>query len=172
MDAFDRLGVPARFDLSPDQIRRAWLAAAARLHPDRAGAEDQEAASAIAALNAAKAVVEDPERRADALLVRLGGPAREQDKTLPPGFLADILSVREEMEEALASGDPGRSAAAEAMACERREGHIAAVGQMFERLGAAPSAEALQAIRVELNAWRYAERMIEQLRSGGGSAGL
>lgn len=157
-DPFDLLGLEARFDLEDDEIRRAYLARTAAAHPDSSDRSD-DAEHDSAALNEARRTLEDDERRANALLARLGGPGAD-DRSLPEGFLMEIMETRERIESALESGDADARAACEAEAEERRRGHMARVGELFSK-GADP--ETLAAIRTELNAWRYAERLIEQL---------
>lgn len=159
-DPFDLLGVAAVFDLDPAELERAYLARSAALHPDLA-AGDADVARRSAVLNQSKRILEDPERRADALLSRLGGPTREKHKALPDGFLAEIMETREAVEEA--GRDPGARARWEAWAEERRREHIAIVSGLFKALGEPPDPAALSAIRTRLNAWRYIERLIEQL---------
>lgn len=117
----------------------------------------------MARLNAARAALSDPERRANVLLAVLGGPASDRDKSLPVGFLEQTLEMREEIEESLAAGRPGDRDRLEAQAIERRREYIARVSGLFGSLGSPPSPEALRAIRMELNAWRYIERLLEQL---------
>ncbi len=90
-DPFDILGIPPGFELNPAALGRAYLALAARLHPDIARG-DPDASIRSAAANRAKAILENPESRAAALLARLGGPSKESDRSLPPGFLADICA--------------------------------------------------------------------------------
>lgn len=160
-DPFDILGLPPSFDLDPDAVERAYLARAAVAHPD-ASRGDDDAPRRAAALNGARAVLADPERRADALLARLGGPSREQEKSLSPGFLAEMLEVREQIEEAL-PGPAGARAPWARWAHERRGAHIRSVSRRFASLPSPPAATDLKAIRVELNEWRYVERLIEQL---------
>lgn len=159
-DPFDQLGLAPAFDLDPAALERAYLARSAALHPDLA-AGDADAARRSALLNQSKRTLEDPERRADALLTRLGGPAREQHKALPDGFLAEIMETREAVEEA--GRDPEARARWETWAEERRREHIAVVSGLFKALGERPGPAALAAIRTRLNAWRYIERLIEQL---------
>jgi DnaJ-domain-containing protein 1 len=161
-DPFEALGLAASYDIDEATLRRAWLRRSAALHPDRAGDTD-EVHAAIARLNAAKATLADDERRANALLHRLGGPSKERSDALPDGFLVDIFAVREEMEEAIASGDPEDRARFERWAQEEREKFREAVASQFAALEAPPSPGALEEIRTQLNAWRYIERMIEQL---------
>ncbi len=180
MDPFDTLGLPARFDLDAAAVQRAWLAASARLHPDRfagaqpgvpvgvadtGGPDDPQRLVAISAVNQAKAVLSDPAARAEVLLARMGGPGKSDDKSLPEGFLLDMLEVRERLEEAAATKNPDAIASLEAWAHERRAEHQERVSALFRRAGGAdaPDAEAMREIRLELNAWRYIDRMLEQL---------
>lgn len=161
-DPFGELGLPATFELDPAQVDRAYLARVAALHPDLAG-DDAEVQARSAALNQARDALRDPERRAGALLRRLGGPDKSQDKSLPDGFLVEMLEVRELIEEATRSKDPAELERWQRWAAERRAGHIARVAALFREAGPAPAEAARRAIRRELNAWRYAERLIEQL---------
>lgn len=161
-DPFDILGLPAVFDLDPGQIGRAYLERSAALHPDLARG-DEEAPRRMAALNQAKRVLDDPERRANALLARLGGPGREQDRSLPPDFLMEIMETREQIETAVAGGDPEERRKWETWAEGERRRAVDEVAGMFRALPSPPTAESLKAIRTRLNAWRYIERLIEQL---------
>lgn len=123
-----------------------------------------DAANEAAALNRAKDQLLDAESRANVLLELLGGPTKEQDKALPPDFLMEMMETREEIESAMGSKDPVQIARWTAWAHEQREALSREVGEMFERLGAAPGRDELRAIRVRLNVWRYIERLVEQLQ--------
>lgn len=177
-DPFSLLGVPARFDLTPESIRRAYLARVAAVHPDHAAEEG--ATPNAAELNAAMKSLLDPEARAAALLARLGGPSKEENRTLPDGFLMDMMAWRESIDEAMAAGNRRAVAAALAEAGKRRDGHIATATTLFESVSTAPSPAQLTFLRRELNAWRYIERLIEQVsatqspvpgQTGGGGIG-
>jgi curved DNA-binding protein CbpA len=157
-DAFDILGLPAEFDLSAERLGRAYLQRSASVHPD---VGSDESARAMAELNEARRTLESPERRANALLARLGGPTKEKDRSLPVGFLAQMLETREEIEAA--AGDASARAQWERWASGERARAVAEVKAMFTGLGSPPEAESLAAIRARLNAWRYVERLIEQL---------
>lgn len=156
-DPFEILGVEPRFDLSQDVVRRAWLARSMDAHPDRAGESGREE---TARLNDAKRALENEERRANALLERLGGPAKEEEKGLPDGFLFEIMQLREELEAAQASGDAERVGRSRQQAQRERAARMRRVAELFE--SGSTEADVLRTIRVELNAWRYLERMIEQ----------
>jgi molecular chaperone HscB len=165
-DPFDALGLPASFDLDQGEIERAYFARSAAVHPDVAAGDD-EAQRRMTILNQAKRTLDDPERRADALLIRLGGPPREQDRSLPPDFLMEIMEVREAIESALQERDPALRQRQrdhwEAWAEDQRLQAIADIGRMFRQLPPSPAPEQLRDIRTRLNAWRYIERLLEQL---------
>lgn len=168
---FQVLGLPEQFDLDAGQIETAWMRRAARAHPDRGGnagagggGEEAESLRMIAKVNEAHRVLADPERRAEALLVLKGGASREQDNALPEGFLGEIFGVRQDMEEALASSDAAQREEFERWSRERRAQYISSVREQFARLGTPGDPAGLRELRRTLNAWRYIERMIEQLR--------
>ncbi|MEM7754182.1 MAG: hypothetical protein AAF297_00945 [Planctomycetota bacterium] len=165
-DAFDVLGLGARFDVPPAAVERAYLAAAARAHPDAAGGSDDAAAS-MARLNEARGVLRDGERRARALLARHGLVVAE-DRSLPDGFLESMLETRMEIESAIAGGDESERQRWTEWAEERRGAHTEAIQALFAKLDqpGAPIDDIGAHIRIELNAWRYIERLIEQLDPG------
>jgi molecular chaperone HscB len=153
-DAFDVLGVEARFDLDSARLQRAFLARSAELHPDRAAGDEVRAA----ALNQAREALRDPEQRANLLLARLGGPSKEADRSLPAGFLEAMMSARESLDAAKQAGSGDEVERWRAWAESERDGHMARVRGLF-----AEERPDAKAIRRELNAWRYIERMLEQV---------
>lgn len=162
---FKFLGLAERFDLSATEVNGAYLRAAARNHPDRFTdpAERAAAEGRIAAINEAKAVLLDEEARAGALLRTLGGPGKEAERGLPPGLLMEMMEVRTAMEEEIAGGATGAREKWKAWALARRAEHVERVRRLFAECAAGPEPAMLREIRIELNAWRYVERMIEQL---------
>lgn len=160
-DAYDMLGVEPRFDLDEAAVHRAWLRAAARSHPDRAS-DPATAVRETALLNDARAVLLDPERRAEALLRRRGATGTP-DNTLPDGFLAEILEVRESLSEAQEAGDEAGLAAFQEWATQRRREVIEDVGRRFAAMSEPARPDELAGVRCTLNAWRYIERMLEQI---------
>ncbi|HVU62557.1 MAG TPA: hypothetical protein VHC70_01175 [Phycisphaerales bacterium] len=164
-DPFAALGLPRRYPVDGDAVERAYLQRVAELHPDLLaadaiaglGEDGFDAERRSSELNEAKRILVDPEQRAIALWRLLGGT---EDKSLPPGFLEEIMGVREDME---ATGAGGRSRW-EAWIRERRGEFQRKVAELFGRIEAGESlATLLMEIRRELNAWRYIERMAEQI---------
>lgn len=153
-DPFLILGLPRRFDLDEAALRRAYLARVAAIHPDLT--TEDAAQSASAELNQARELLGNPESRADVLLKLLGGPAKEADKSLPVGFLMDIMETREALDAALASKDASELERLNAWAHAQRQNYTEAVAAAFADAN-------LKNVRTTLNAWRYIERMIEQM---------
>lgn len=162
-DAFDVLELPPVFGLSAAQVRAAYLAKVSSPPPPGA---DPEAYAA--GLNAAKAVLQDAESRANLLLERLGGPPKDAHRELPEGFLLTVLEAREGLEEASAAGNAERIESFRRWADAQRTALIGSVGASLERAqraagGPEPVGPLLSSIRKDLNAWRYIERMLEQI---------
>lgn len=161
-DPFATLGLERRFSITRREVEAAARARLATLHPDLAGggalAEDDAEAQA-SAVNAAKRDLADPERRANALLALLGGPSASDDDSLPDGFLMEIMEARQAAEFA----DEGDAEDWSAWAETRRRGLMDEVGGLLDAAGAADDPAALAEARCLMNAWRYIERMREQL---------
>lgn len=159
-DPFAALGLPRKFDLDEAELHDRYVKAAAATHPDRFTdpVDQAEAADRAALLNEAYQTLLDPEKRANALLVTLGGAAKEDDNALPPDLLMDMMDVRERMEEAIATEDAAALAELRAWAASKRDEHLANVTALLS--GDAPQ---LKPVRMELNALRYIERMLEQM---------
>jgi molecular chaperone HscB len=159
-DPFAVLGLARRFDLDESEIERAFLARLGGVHPDLAG---EDASLDAAVLTEARATLADPERRAVALLAVLGGPSASQDRSLPDGFLMEMMELRETVEAELGEGGDARARWG-AFAEARRSEHQRRVASLFEATAASNNRpELLSRVRLELNAWRYTERLIEQL---------
>jgi molecular chaperone HscB len=170
-DPFEILGLHPRFDLAPAELRAAHLSRSRELHPDVAGMGGED--DAAAALNQAKRLLEDPETRAEVLLTRLGGPSKEMDRSLPPSFLHEMLEIREQIGEAIDARSLAEIVKWEDWAQERRRKHIARVDEHFRKLinhSTGPDSDSLKAIRLELNMWRYVQRLIEQLSDAEGTS--
>jgi len=91
---YDVLGVPA--NAPPDDLRRAYLALARTLHPDRtigsAPTAAEQTARRMQLVNEAWRVLRDPARRAeyDRSLARAPGRAPETDRPSPRPYVEDL----------------------------------------------------------------------------------
>jgi len=157
---FELLGLPIQFDLEPTSIERAYLSALRTAHPDAGGQSDGPDA---ASLNAARLMLLDHEKRANEYLSCLGGPSASELKDLPDGFLMEMMTLRQEIEEEIeADGEAARSTW-ESWASEQRADYMTQINALCSRADSDADSEALREFRVVLNAWRYIERLIEQL---------
>jgi len=161
-DPFDTLGVDRRFDLDAQALRQTFLAVSAETHPDKFvdPIEQADAVERMSRLTDAFRVLSDPESRARALL-RLSGLEAEGDKDkLPPDLLMEVMEVREALESAIESDDTAELNRLRAWATERREQHL---GQLAGLFASPLDADAASRVRLELNALRYMQRMLEQM---------
>jgi molecular chaperone HscB len=161
-DPFALLDLPRSYDIDPRALRRALLERTSALHPDRPGAPE-DAAERLSAVNDAARRLADPEQRAIALLRLSGAEQGPASRDLPEGFLTEMLEIREEMEHAASAGDRQTLTRLEGWAAERRAAHTARIAALFRACADRPDPAQARAIRLELNAWRYIERMIEQM---------
>ena len=162
LDPFEILGVPRRFSVDEQAIRQAFLKASAEQHPDRFvdPIEQAEAVETMSKLTDAYRVLSDPELRARALLSVSGLALAEDKDKLPPDLLMEVMEVREEMEDAIASGNEAELDRLRAWANGQRGMYLKKLGVLLdEELDASKASQ----VRLELNALRYMQRMLEQI---------
>lgn len=164
-DPFQTLGQPARFDLDEADLHAKFIHASSTHHPDRHTdpVAQAEAAEQAAEINRAYAILSDPERRADALLTLLGGPAKDEDKSLPPALLMDMMETREQLEEAVADNNKKELERLRGWASDQRHAHLTKIAELFEGEESTLPESKAKSIRLELNALRYIQRMLEQM---------
>ena len=150
------------FDLDAAAVERAYLGRLRLAHPDAGGLGDAGGVDA-AGLNQARVALLDGEQRANALLKALGGPAASTCKDLPDGFLMEMMTRREEIEEQIAQGGSASRTNWESWARDERTQYTESAAALFSELGETPDPVKLTQTRILLNAWRYIERLIEQL---------
>lgn len=164
MNPFETLGLPERFDLTAEDIESAYLTLAAETHPDRFPdpIEQAEAAERSSMINQARATLLDPESRARALLSIRAADVTVDEQKLPDGLLMEVMEVRETIEAS--AGDPQKLASIHRWADQTRETHLNTIASLFNEFSPGDTKTA-QTIRVELNALRYIQRMLEQMPS-------
>ena len=176
IDFFERLGLPRRFDLSPAEVERQYLARSREVHPDfhqLGGAIEQRASLEMSsALNEAYATLRDPFRRAEYLLGLEGGPSAADVREMPAAFLLEMLELREAIEELRSSAGPDspERLAMEGQLAERRDRLLDEAGKLFARLEGLPAGDAgraglLKEVRQLLNATKYVQGLLRDLRA-------
>lgn len=169
-DHFSAFGLPRKFGIDPAELEKRYMELTRLTHPDVAGDEAEaqlEALDLSARLNDAHRVLAGEESRANYLLGLLGGPGADADKSLPEGFLPIIMMTREELAEAQLEGDEERIGHIETDAKAHRAARVAELARQLDMAATAPTPELLKAIRTELNALRYYERLLEQVHPDG-----
>lgn len=160
-DPFALFGLAPAYDLEPAALEARFRERSRELHPDRLGnapaSERAQAMIRTRALNDAYQLLRRPERRAEHLLARAGLTIGDHER-LEPGFLAEILELREELAMARAAGQAEHVGRLERAMKARREAHLAALPALF----AAGDGAALAAIKHHLITLRYVDRYLEE----------
>jgi molecular chaperone HscB len=159
-DAFALLGLPARYDLSPDQLERAFFERSKDVHADRfATAPAAERVAALArsrALNDAYQLLKRDASRAEYLLERQGVTIGANERVAPE-LLMEFLEEREALAEARHQGELREVERLQARMRARRRG---ALDQIRARFAEEPAD--LPAIKQHLILLRYVERYLEE----------
>lgn len=160
---FAMLGLPVAFDLDVEAVRRAYLTRAAAIHPDRETDPmlQAELTEKAAELNAAHTTLHDPIARAEAILaVRHPELVQGEDSagttSLPPQFLAEVMEIREEVDDA--EGEARDAAVQQALdwAQSRMDQDLIELADLLEQDDA-------KGARQKLGMLRYTRRLIDQL---------
>jgi molecular chaperone HscB len=165
-DHFERLGLPRRFRLDSAELERNYLAKSREVHPDFAG-DAPDSLRDSAALNEAYSTLRDPFRRAEYLLTAEGGPSAADSRQMPAEFLEEMLELRMRIEEVKQDRDPDRPGRLqmELEVVQRRDSLLADAAELFEQLrAAAERSSILNAIRQKLNATKFMQGLLRDLR--------
>jgi molecular chaperone HscB len=162
-DAFDTLGVAARFDLDLGELERRHRELSRALHPDRyanaPAAERRMALGKAIEVNEAHRALRDPVKRAEALLRRAGVAVGEvAEPKASPELLMEFMERREELSDAARAKD---AAAIGKLAAAMRERQAQTTRELTTAL-AAPPAE-LAAALPKLGELRYVRRFLEEV---------
>jgi len=165
-DHFSLLGLPRTYAIDEKKLNSCFRAIARGVHPDRfVGAPEEVRSLATrlsAELNQAFDVLSDPVRRADYLLEIAGGPSAAEMREVPGDFLADVMMLREEIDQA--------KTAAAADALQRHRASIAARRQETLRqiaaladLSADLDEPRRRVLRQLLNSMKYFDNLLKEL---------
>jgi molecular chaperone HscB len=171
LDHFAFFGLERAFDLEEAALEKAFLELSRLLHPDRQIARKNtsgespdarrlRALALSAAMNAGYETLKNPLKRAEYLLRLSGGVGPDKDRRTPPGFLDEMLELREEVERARAEKDRAALEAHRTLLRGRREQGLSALRTLFS---GPLSQEALARARVELNALKYLDNIVTEL---------
>ena len=173
-DYFALLGVPRRFHLDPERLRGRYLALNRHAHPDFHAQDDpavrELALSVSSAVNDAYRTLRDPISRAEYLLTLLGGAPSAEDKSIPHGFLAEMVELQEQLHDAKAQNDRQTMQRMAAALTGRLDQGLARLEELFagfeDRVGCeAIRRSELDRIRKQLNAISYIRRLLNVANS-------
>jgi len=159
------------FELDESALKKSLRELSRLVHPDfhTAGASElrELAERNSAALNDAFKTLSDRFKRADFLIRQLGGPADSDERQMPQAFLMEVMEWNEELEEAKQSpvGSPQRAGLERLKTTleGERESAFATIAEQLE--GLPRDTDQLTAARRQLNAVRYIDNTLEQLRA-------
>lgn len=172
LSPFEVLGLTPAFSIDPKGLRKQLLKVSRWVHPDffaTAPLETREAAErASAQLNDAYELLSDDFRRADWLVQDLGGPNENDERQMPQAFLMEVLEWNEVLDAARDAGaDSPEWSALDALETElsgERKRSFESVGASLDPLPE-PESPSLTEVRRVLNALRYLERSLSQIRT-------
>lgn len=159
-DPFRTLGLPARFDLDPQEIERRYRELQKALHPDRfVGASAQERRISLGKaveVNEAYRTLRDDLARARALLALRGLDVKDGTPS-DPEFLMEVMERREALSEARSARDLVRVRGLADAVRAQDERARAEITKLFDA-GAEPSR-----IADVLSKMRYYRRFLDEV---------
>jgi len=165
-DYFSLLGLLRAYTIDAKKLNSAFYAIARGVHPDRFGGAAEEVRSLAtrlsAELNQAFDVLSDPVRRADYLLELAGGPSAAEMREVPGDFLAEVMLLREEIDQAkTADDDDALQRHRESIAARRQETlrQIAALAESSADL----DEPRRRVLRQLLNSMKYYDNLLTEL---------
>jgi molecular chaperone HscB len=165
-DHFRLFGLPRQYDVDLAELHKRFLAISRNIHPDLFGVQTTEmrnlALRLSAQVNEAYETLKDPVLRAEYLLESAGGKSSAADKSAPGDLLAEVMFLREDIEEAKANDDTEALAELRARILARRTTTLEKVTAFCERLEE-PSDEVRRNLRRQLNAVKYLNNLLTEL---------
>ena len=162
-------GLPLTYQVDPKDLLRSLRRISRLVHPDFHGTsgdpQRERAERNTARLNEAYDVLRADYARADALVRLLGGPDEKAERQMPQSFLMEVLEWNETLEEARDKPSDARAALGR-LAEELTARRASALGELNEHLRELPaaSAPALTDVRKALNALRYLDRTLNDIK--------
>ncbi len=165
-DYFALLGLPRTYAIDEKKLNAAFRGLARAVHPDRFTGESQEAQSLAnrlsAEVNQAFHVLSDPVRRADYLLELAGGPSAAEMREVPDGFLADVMVLREEIDQAKSADDGDAIERHRESIAARRQDNMEQIADLAET-SADLGAPERNLMRRLLNSMKYFDNLLQEL---------
>lgn len=166
-DYFELFGLERSFDIAPADIQRKYLAIARNIHPDAFASADQATQSVVlhlsSAVNKAYETLRDPVRRAEYLLELSGGKSAAEDKRVQPELLAEIMMLREEIEESRSGGNADAIVSIRPGIVHRKDAAMQHIAELCRRITRESDASVHDDLRLQLNSIKYFDNLLAQL---------
>ena len=166
MDAFAVLGLNPSLKLDPALLEQRYRDLQRQLHPDKfvnaAPSMRRESLARAVSVNEAYRLLRDDVSRAELLLARYPGhePA---EGAADPGFLMEMMELREELAEAKKGADLARVGQLAATVSNQKMRASSDLADSFDELARAPSDEAMRRAQAALARLRYYRRFEEEV---------
>jgi molecular chaperone HscB len=165
-DYFSLLGLPRAYAIDEKKLNAAFRAIARGVHPDRFGGAPEEIRSLAtrlsAEVNQAFFVLSDPVRRADYLLEVAGGPSAAEMREVPSELLTDVMTLREEIDEAKIAGDDKTLQRHRKSIAARRQETLGQIASLAES-SADLDEPRRRVLRRFLNSMKYFDNLLTEL---------
>lgn len=170
---FELFGLPVSFDVDAQSLHRKYLSLTRSVHPDIAGHASQEkrhdALAISSEMNRAYETLRDPVLRAEYLLSLFAEPAAPDDRAVSADLLAQVMTIREQIEEARQAGDQAALGDLTKQVAAKQSVCMESIVSLSRALiGKRP--ETRRPLRQQLNAIKYWNNLMDRLLPGGDTA--
>ncbi|MCG8421529.1 MAG: Fe-S protein assembly co-chaperone HscB [Proteobacteria bacterium] len=167
VDFYALLGLAERYEIDRAELESRYLEKSKNVHPDRfvaaPAAERVAALQRSMQLNQAYKTLKRPLARAEYLLARRG-TSIGANETLEPGFLMEVLELREELATAKQAGDAAKLRQLESAMRHREEDTLGRIAALFGTLEESGDSSVLTDIKREVILMRYIERYLDEFQ--------
>jgi len=167
---FALFGLERRAALDTADLKRRLRRFSRLTHPDFFATQAPELL-ALAERNSARLnddyeLLADEVKRCDLIVRELGGPSETDVREMPQAFLMEVLEWNEAIEDAQgAAADSPQMQALEGVAGELTQERDSTLHNLERALDGGPDADALTQARQSLNAVRYIDKTLAQIRA-------
>ena len=170
LDHFKVMGLPHCFEIDSVELENRYQRLTLGMHPDFFEAAPEKLKSlsekSSVILNAAYSSLREPASRARYLLSLFAREKNLQTDTLPEGFLQEMFTLQESLDEMLESSDQSDICKMNENLQNRYASIESNYASLFKKFETSPeNTEILQQLQTQLNAERYLRRLLDRINS-------
>lgn len=163
---FELFSLDPTYDVDPVELRRKYVSLSRSIHPDvvsrQSDAQRRQSLALSSGLNRAYETLRSPVDRAEYLLQLADGPSAADDKSVPGELLGEVLMLREEIEDAIASDDESALRQHRETVLARQQHTLEEIATLC-RSGNLKDPEIQKRLRQLLNAVKYWNNLLDRL---------